>query len=318
MPVFTIANNLYTAFLVKRMFPQYHCEGVLPNALQKDIKVRVAGAFLRNVCQVSRNAFDSICISMFSGLTATAIYNNYYYIMHAVVVMLSVISSSFLGGIGNHVVIKSVEENFAELKRLDFFNMWISGWCTTCLLCLFQPFMKLWMGNEMLFPMSVIILFCIYFYLLQAGNIRSVYTNVNGLWWENRYRSLSEAAANIILNFWLGKLFGIYGIMIATIITIFVCNFVWGVRITFKYYFQLSRIKEYYYYQIKYALVTFVSCVITYIICTFTLNHDTIGAFFGRMLICVFVPNTLYLLCYRKSEYFFHIRNVLISFLKRK
>ena len=55
------------------------------------------------------------------GLSLTAIYNNYYYILSAVITMLSVVSASLIGGIGNHVATRSKDENFNELKRVDFF-----------------------------------------------------------------------------------------------------------------------------------------------------------------------------------------------------
>lgn len=302
MPVFTVASNLRIAYMVKRMFPQYHCEGALPENLVSDIRLRVGGAFLSKVCVVSRNAFDSIFVSMFLGLIVTAMYNNYYYIMHAVCTMLSVVSVSFFGGVGNHVVTKSVEENFTELKMLNFIYMWISGWCTICLFCLFQPFMELWMGADMMFPVPVVVLFCIYFYLLSTGDMISIYSSVNGLWWYRRNASLMELTSNLVLNFILGKFFGIYGIIIATNITIFMCNFVWGIRITFKYYFQLSRLKEYYYYHIKYFMVTLFLCILTYGVCLLVPAHHTPGSFLLRIIICMSFPNAGYLLIYRNSE----------------
>lgn len=317
MPIFTIANNLRIVHMVKRMFPQYHCEGVLSPSLIQDIKQHVKGAFLSKACMASRNAFDSIFASMFLGLAVTAVYNNYYYIMHAIGVMLSVISTSFFGGVGNHVVVKSIEENFIELKKLDFLYMWISGWCTICLLCLFQPFMKLWMGEKMTFPIRVMLLFCIYFYLLTTGDMRSIYSSANGLWWKYRYRSLAETVANLILNFVLGKFFGVYGILLATIITIFVCSFLWGSRIVFKYYFQLSRLKEYYGYHMKYALVTFSLCILTYGICSLISCSNTFGILFLRMVVCAVLPNIGYTLIYRNTDMFHQIRGLMVTLLKK-
>ncbi len=309
-PVFTIANNLLIACMVKKMFPQYHCKGTLPACLAQDIRQRVQGAFLSKLCMVSRNAFDSIVASMFLGLTVTAMYNNYYYVMHGVNVMLSVIPASFLGGVGNHVAVKSVEENFIELKKLDFLYMWISGWCTVCFVCLFQPFMQWWMGEEMMLPEPVMILFCLYFYLLSAGDMRSVYSSANGLWWQHRRRSVAEAAANLILNFILGRFFGIYGILTATILTIFVCNFVWGVRIVFKHYFQLFRLKEYYGCHIKYALATCVLCILTYNVCAWLPCGQVMGGLLLRALVCVVLPNIGYALIYGRTDMFWQVRQM--------
>ena len=78
MPVFTIMKNLWVAFVVKRMYPQYRCEGILPSEKIAEIKKLVSGTFIQKACAVTRNSLDSICISAFLGLAMTGIYNNYY------------------------------------------------------------------------------------------------------------------------------------------------------------------------------------------------------------------------------------------------
>lgn len=148
--------------------------------------------------------------------------------------------------------------------------------------------------------------------------MRYIYSEVNGLWWQGRYQTMTEAILNLVLNFILGKFWGIYGIMIATIITIFICNFVWGLRIVFKYYFQLSRLKKYYQYQIKYAFITLVLCVLVYSICMLIPSGHTFFIFFLRMIVCLIVPNIFYILIYRNSEIFCQVKNMVKGYIKRK
>lgn len=159
-------------------------------------------------------------------------------------------------------------------------------------------------------PEPVMILFCLYFYLLSAGDMRSVYSSANGLWWQHRRRSVAEAAANLILNFILGKFFGIYGILTATILTIFVCNFVWGVRIVFKHYFQLFRLKEYYGCHIKYALATCVLCILTYNVCAWLPCGQVIGGLLLRAVVCAVLPNIGYALIYGRTDMFRQVRQM--------
>lgn len=247
---------------------------------------------------VSRNSFDSICTSLFLGLTVTAIYNNYYYILTAMISILSIVSAAIRGGIGNHVVTQDREKNYDELKQLDFIYMLVSGWFCICYICLIQPFMEIWMGKNMILPMPVVILFGIYFYLLKTGDMRSIYTEANGLWWEHRYRSISEAIGNLFLNIVLGKCFGIYGIITATIITIFFCNFLWSAHITFRCYFGMDKIKSYYCYHLKYAATSVVTFILTYYICFLLPFHHNIYILLARGIICIFVPGIVLWLHY--------------------
>ena len=189
------------------------------------------------------------------------------------------------------------------MNKMNFIYMWISGWCTICLICLMQPFMQIWMGKKLMFSMPVVWLLCLYFYILKMGDIRTVYVQVNGLWWENRFRAIAEAIGNIVLNYILGKYFGVYGIIIATILTVFIINFGYGSRIIFKYYFKEQNAKEYYFYHLFYMLVTGIIAIFTYFICRL-INIGNIGNLIVRAIICCIIPNICYFLVYRKTKIF--------------
>ena len=289
IPVFTVINNIWTAYQARKRFPQYSCYGNLSKMTKNDIKLRVGGTVISKICKVSRNSFDSVCTSLFLGLTMTAIYNNYYYILTAMSSIMSIVSASIRGGIGNHVVTKSKAENYNELKQLDFAYMLIASWFVTFYICLIQPFMEIWMGKDMLLSMPLVALLGFYFYLLCTGDMRSIYTEANGLWWEHRHRSIIEAAGNLLLNVILGKYYGIYGIIIATIMTILFCNFLWGSYIVFKYYFGLKRIKDYFSDHFKYMIMSTLTVFVTYTICLLIPIHRNIFLLLSRGFVCLFV-----------------------------
>lgn len=302
IPIFTLINNLWIWWFTKKMFPQIICNGQLDISDLKSIKRLVIGSFIQKACGVTRNSLDSVCISAFVGLTITGIYNNYFTIFNGVTVVLAIFINSLTGGIGNHVALKSKAENFKELKKIDFVYMLISGWCTCCLLCLSQTFMKLWMGKSMLLSPVSVLFMSIYFYMLKVGDVRSIYYSTTGLWWEMRYRSIVETIANLILNLFLGYIWGINGIILATVISLFFFNFIWGATIVFKNYFGLDKLKEYFLYHIKYFVVTIGVCAVTWII---TSNIKLECEFVNMVLnvmICFCVPAVLYCLIYFKCE----------------
>lgn len=302
MPIFTIINNIRTAIIAKKMFPQYSPRGELAADVKKTIKEKVKGLVIFKVCYVSRNAFDSIFISMFLGLVDTAKYNNYYYIMNAVIGITSVLTSSVLAGAGNSVAQESEKKNYCDMCRMNFIYMWIAGWFTACMVSLFQPFMFIWVGDELMYPALVPILISVYFYSLKMGDVRYIYEQANGMWWEYRYRSIGETVGNILLNYILGKLFGVYGIIVATIITIFFVNYLYGAKIIFKSYFKSENIVQYFTRGLYYAVTATVAAAITYLI-TINIPFSILG-FICRLLICLLIPNIiLYLLLFKTTEY---------------
>lgn len=303
MPAFTILNNLIVAAVSRKYYPQYKCKGALNSTLISGIKRQTAGLMVNKICAVSRNSLDNIFVSTFLGLAATAMYGNYYYIMNAIIAILMVISNGLLAGVGNSIVTESPEKNYSDLKKINFVYMWFAGWCTICLICLYQPFMKLWVGEKLMFPNIVAVAFGIYFYALEMGVVRGVYSDAAGLWWENRYRAIIETIVNLILNYVLVKYFGILGIVVATLISLLVINFGFGSQIVFKYYFKNKKLHEYFMYQMYYAFVTFVLGGTTYYIAN-SIKMDGVAGLALKFLICCCVPNILYVLVYhRTNEY---------------
>ncbi len=308
IPVTTMLINIVNAYYASKMFPQYVCHGSLPKSKIVSIKRQVVGLMMNKVCQVSRNSFDSIVISAFLGLTMVAIYNNYFYIMSAITGFMVIISNSILAGVGNSISVDTQEKNFHDMEKFLFLYMWIAGWCTCCLACLYQPFMELWVGKSLVLPYYAMFLFCLYFYCLHMGVIRGVYYDAAGLWWYGKYRALAEAALNIVLNIVLGKLWGIVGIILATLISLILINYIYGSHFLFKYYFTEYKVSTYFKQNGLYMFVTFVVAAITYFVCSYIPFGETtaqrILMLIFRGIICVVLPNFLYGLAYQRNKQF--------------
>ena len=51
-----------------------------------------------------------------------------------------------------NALLYAYRKNHKDMMRMYFVYMWAAGWCTICMLCLYQPFMKIWAGEQFLFP----------------------------------------------------------------------------------------------------------------------------------------------------------------------
>ena len=300
MPLCTVARNLMTCFSARHVFPEYVPVGKLPENTTKDISTMVRGAMIGKAAGVCRNSFDSIFVSMFLGLTATAVYGNYYYIMDTIAALLLILPVSAMGGIGNSIALESQEKNFHDLMRMNFLYVWLCGWCAICMLCLYQPFMKLWVGVDMLLPASTMVLFCVYLYILRIEATLWLYSETLGLHWERRYITIAEAVGNVTLNYFLGKHFGIAGILWATIITMLVINFLWGCHVPFRHYFTHFSANQYILWHLKRGAVTLAVGAVTYWVCG-VVTISGIPGLIVTGLICVVLPNLLFFLIYRKT-----------------
>ncbi len=314
--IVSICNNLIINFLSKKYYPQYCPRGSVPENIVKDIKEKVAGTVISKFCGLTRNTFDSIIISSFLGLTTVAIYGNYYYILSNIASVLVILVTSMKAGIGNSVALDSLEKNYHDYNKFTFMYSLIASWCAICLLCLYQPFMELWVGEKNMFPFSVVVLLCIYFMWQTMGDITNAYSGAAGLWWENRYRTIFEAISNLILNICLGYFWGVFGIVLATVLTLFFFNFIWQTKILFDNYFKDYQASDYIYTYIKHILVTMFVGAVCYFIC----QRVKLGLFMNlliRGIICVIVPGVLFYMIYRKNVFWREAKDMVFNLIKK-
>ena len=154
------------------------------------------------------------------------------------------------------------DKNYKDFKKLTFLNYWMVLWCAVCLLCLYQPFMKLWTGSELMLPLSVVVLIVVYFIGYQGRKIVVTYKDAAGLWWEDRFRPFVMAGTNLISNLIMVQFIGIWGIVLSTILSLCV-SIPWETHTVFKYIFKRSP-KEYYLSLLRYLVVFAVAAAVTF------------------------------------------------------
>lgn len=297
MPIFTVLNNVMVGIETKRMFPEYSCKGKLDISVKKDIRKKVAGLMISKLAQTSRNSFDSIFINAFLGLAMTTIYSNYLLVISAITGILNIIMNSLQAGIGNTLQTETKEKNYENLKKFNLLYTLFVGWCTTCMLCMYQSFMELWLGKDFLLPFGAVVLLCLYFYILKAGDINSLYYNASGMWWHGKYRAITEALLNLLGNFILVKYIGIYGIVISTVITAIIGHF-WNGQFLFKLYYKNNKMIRYFLFEGMIAVMSFSICILTFTATTFIPELDATRTFIFTLIITGVIATTLFSFAY--------------------
>ena len=220
------------------------------------------------------------------------------------------IANAMSASVGNSIVKNSPETNYRHLLTFSQLYAGIVGFCTVGLACLYQPFMKMWVGEGLTLPVFDMLLFCVYFYAINMNNMRNQYVSGTGMWWKLRWSYVLEAVANLLLNFVLGILWGITGVILATIITIIVFNYLQRNSVLFKTYFKNQSIKTFYLQQLYYLILTTVGLVISYFICEY-LPLDGIPNMALRIIVCLTIPNIIYYLGIKHTKTFGDSRNLI-------
>lgn len=301
--VSAIILNLVTAVIADKRYPQYKAVGKLSKSETKAINKRVRDLFTSKIGSVVVDSADTIVISAFLGLTSLALFQNYFYIMNTVLGFITLITSSSLAGIGNSIITESQEKNFKDLKKLTLLFCWIGCFCVCCFASVYQPFMELWVGSDNLLPYGMVVMFCVYFFIKQINTLLNTYKDAAGIWHEDRFRPLVTAMANLVMNLIMVNYWGLYGILLSTILSTVLVGMPWLFKNLFTTIFNFNP-KKYIFKIFEYLILTAVLCGICVGINKFVLFESLVLTIVARLVICAIVPNIALLLIYRKSTEF--------------
>lgn len=316
LPLCTIIENIIISYIADKKYPQYRPMGSIKIKELSNIKKNIVGLLFQRIGNVVLSSADSIVISSFLGLSILGTYNNYFYVITALFGFSAIIQTSLKPIVGNSIVSETHKKNLNDFQKINFLYIWIISWATSALLCLYQPFIEIWVGKDSVLPFSIVILLVIYFFTYKWGDMLFVYQEAAGLWWKTRYVPIAAAALNLIINIILVNTIGLAGIPLSTIISVVLIYDLGYAKILFNEYFGRKYFKSFALQQIKYLTVTVVTCIITYASCLIV-SADVVGTLIARICICIIVPNLLLLIVYHRNKHFagisLDIKNKLLS-----
>lgn len=236
------------------------------------------------------NSTDNLFISSMFGTVLTGYNSNYLMIINAVYGVLSTIIYSLGGSIGNLYVTETKTKTEEVFSVLDFINCWISCFCTVCLFQLLNPFISLFWGEKYIFSTLSVALMSASFYMVSSLYVLFNFRQSMGLFRYCIYNQLIAAIINIILDIVFGKLIGINGLFLATVIA----NLCIAIFPYAKNIYQIGfeqPYKKYIFHIIRGYLLCIISCVIVKLICE-VIPISYLG-FIVMGIICCIVPNIL-------------------------
>ncbi len=289
----TILTNVWSSMVTNRRYPNLRCRGRLGAEDRQAIKKRLSGLMGTKMNSIVVHAADMVIISAFCGLTATSVYGNYYYIMNAVNSFVVLFFSSMTASVGNSLITETKEKNYKLFQKINFMNAWITGFCSVCLLCLYHPFMLIWTGEALAYPLGVEVALVIYFFLFSIQRTMLVFKDAAGIWYEDRYRPYVCMILNITLNLILIQRWNVYGVIYSSVAA-FAISIPWVNFTLFKTLFQKGAVRNLLTMG-YYTLVTVVSSAVTWGVTRFipygNSRMEGIGFLLIRAIVCFVVSN---------------------------
>lgn len=313
---YSVILNIVIAIVCKKVYPDYSAKGSLSKEEKNIIGRKVRDLFTAKIGGVINNSVDSIVISSFLGLKLLAEYQNYYYIISTLMALFTIFFTACTAGIGNKLILHSKEENrklFYNLNYLIFFGL---NFCCTSLVCLYQPFMKMWVGEDLMLEFGMVILFAVYLYAEEAPRTMIVFKDAGGMWREDRFRPLTVAGVNLFTNIVLVKVIGLYGILISTIASMLFIGFPWLIYNIDRTLFKIG-IKRFILKIMQYTIVIILNCTLTYVLCSKIALPQDFLTIIIRGIICLLVPNCIFFYIFKNTDENDYLKSFLNPVLKK-
>lgn len=298
-----ILNNVVTAVITLKVYPRYKPYGAVAETERKDINQKVRDIFTGKIGHVILKSSDTIVISSFLGLKVLALYQNYYFLLTAVSNTLEIVLSAIIAGVGNSLLTETKEKNYRDFEKFTFLLLWIAGVCSCCFLGMYQPFMKLWVGENLMLEFGLVICFAVYFFVYTLNRLLNVYKDAAGLWHKDRMRPLVKAIINFSLNLLWVRRWGLYGVLGSTIVALGIVGLPWILKNLFTLLFDSHLAGSYVKLLLSFVMTTILSGAMVCILCKFIQLNGLLTLIFCAAL-SVGIPNVLFFLIYRKHRLF--------------
>lgn len=311
-------QNVITMMIANKMYPYIkgRCREKLPKAEKRAIYGNMGALVFYRVGQVVINGTDSIVISSIISVVVAGAYSNYVLITTTVKNLLQQVFKSITASVGNLAVVESEEKKYATYKYIYFGNFWMFGFASVCLYTLFTPFVTIWTGGkaELILNQSTVLLVVMAFYMTGLRNVNMTFRDTLGVFREGKYVPLIGAVVNIGVSIWLAYPMGIDGVFVGTVVSMGVMLAMEPV-ILYKYGLHRNPAPYYVKYFI-YLAATAAAAYVTNLVAS--LLGGGILAFFGKLGICLVLPNLIFAALFFKMPECKELFGLVFGIVKRR
>ena len=292
LPLMVIPNSLANYYAAKKQYPKIRCVGAPSKETKKSLFHRVKTLFGHSVGNTLLVNVDSILISSFLGLSVQSLYSNYFYILTAVNGVIEIITNGARAGLGNKLIVDSEEENHRLFLGMNYGWIALVGFCATCMLCLFQPFIGgIWIGEEGLLDTSFVIFLTLFFYSWMFRVMQLTYRDAAGLWTVDWLKPYVSMILKVVFSVLLVTLtHRIEGVLLPSILILAFLYFPWEAIVLYKNLFHRSWL-IYLKRVLCYTAINAAVATLCYFLCTMVSPANTLASFAIRLvIICVIFP----------------------------
>lgn len=309
--------NIVISYIAKKKFPYIVSKEIKPlekterNGLVRNVRALV----IWKLSGLLVNSTDNIIITFFSGLATVGLSSNYTLLSTTLNSLLNQLFNGITASVGNLNAIETNEKKLKMFNIINLSNFWLFGWAAIGIFVVSSDIVHLMFGESYVLPLSIPFVIALNFYMVGMQCAVWTFKNTMGLFRPGRYLLILTAAINLACSIWLGKLWGLFGILFATAISRACTNTWYDPYAVFKFGLK-EKVSVYFKKYGFYALILVFTGAICYGICSLFSFSPMVNVIL-KFLVCCIIPNLVFFLCFRKSEEFQYYVNLAYRFIKK-
>ncbi len=313
----TFVRNVCISIKADKLYPFLKDKKPKPldSEERRSIFKNIKAMLMHRIGSVVVNNTDNLLLSSMVGLTAAGRYSNYYLLIGSVRQILDQVFNGITASVGNLGATTDAARAKKVFDASFFVGQWMYGFSAICLYELLTPFVSVSFGEKYAFAQQVVLVLCINFYVTGMRKPVLVFRDSLGLFWYDRYKSIAEAAINLIVSIALAYKLGAIGVFLGTFIST-VATSTWVEPVVlYRHYLKASAI-HYFAKYAAYSLILTVAWLITDRICLLA-DGGAWSVIIERLAVCILVPNLIMLVSYCKTREFRFVMKKAISLIKK-
>lgn len=317
--IMRLLENIVISMIADKKYPYLKDKDIVPleGTVKDDIFLKIKGLLFHKIGSFLVLGTDNIIISGFLGVVQVGYYSNYRIIINSVLETINQGFSAITSSIGNLLIKDNKKKSFDIYKKVDFLNFWVSSFCTICIFIIIESFIRVWLGEEFILSKLVLVTLVLNFYLSSIRSPMNSFKEAAGIFHEDRFIPLIESLINIVASIILLKYFGLAGVFMGTILSGLVLHLYSYPKFVYKNLFNRSYL-DYFKRFIEKFVVMLITLGITYWISRFFVVNNYIVQLIINIVICLIVPNVIYLLFFYKSDEFKYLKELFFKYIKKK
>lgn len=297
-----ITYNVWVSAKAAKDYPYIKDRNAEPLSKEerKSLFRNIKALAINKVSGVLVNSTDNIAITYFTGLNSVGFASNYTLFSNTLNSLITMVFNSLTGSVGNFNASTDEENQYRFFKSLTTANFWLYGWAGIGMTFVSGDLVSWFYGSAYVLPLGVPLLLALNFYTI--GVIHACYTfkSTLGLFRYGQYILLFTGIINLVLDVLLGKIWGVTGIYLATLIARLCTNLWYEPYAVYRYGFHKPfrfYIRDY----CKNTIVLLLAGVPCWAVCDSFHFYAPVNALL-KAIVCTVIPNSVFYLSFHKTE----------------